>query len=56
MANRDPDRTSQSDRGPMPDDMTRGRSDERDDMIRDDDFEDAEDTDEEEEEDDEGTF
>jgi hypothetical protein len=57
MANRDRDRTSQSDRSPMNDDeMVRGRSDDMDDMSNasDDDFEDAEDLEEDEE--DEGNF
>jgi hypothetical protein len=56
MANRDRDRTSQSDRNPMrDDDMVRGRSDDMDDISNDsDEFEDTEDLDEEDE--DEASF
>jgi hypothetical protein len=57
MANRERDRTSQTDRNPMyDDDMVRGRSDDMDDMSNDsDEFEDTEDLDEEDQED-EGSF
>ncbi len=56
MANKDQDRTSQTDRSSMnDDDMVRGRSD-VDDVVSDsDEFEDTEDLDEEDEED-EGSF
>ena len=57
MANKDRDRTSQTDRNPMyDDDMVRGRADEADDMSNDsDEFEGTEDL-EEEDEQDEGSF
>ena len=57
MANRDIDRTNQTDPIPMKDDdMVRGRSDDMDDVSSDsDEFEDSEDLDEEDDED-EGGF
>ena len=57
MANRDRDRTSQSDRNPMSDDdMVRSRADEADDVSNDsDEFEDTEDLDEDDDQD-EGSF
>jgi hypothetical protein len=57
MANKDRDRTSQTDRNPMyDDDMVRGRADEAQDMSNDsDEFEDTEDLDEEDDQD-EGSF
>jgi len=54
MANRDRDRTSQTDHSPMnDDDRVRGRSDDMDDMANDDsdEFAEAEDLDEDDEED-----